>query len=248
MYTTKEISVYGTEQEFITTFVNELVSADDRITCQTDIAEEFASTENNPNIMLNIAGVGFLQLSRGSALSNGTQGYTFNLLINGIKKVTALLNFNGNSVASNKYNSVITRTWKFIAHKQNGFQIVKIYNYQLTFNGNCNLYFVSINEENMNLCLANGSTNSGIKFDITGEFVRTDDTAKGIVYRISTRINYKCYDGSVEIIKNKAFTTSNILAYTFDGFYDCSYVPAGSVVTVDSENYIAIDEHTLAKI
>lgn len=46
-YVNKIISINGTEKDFIKAFANELTSADNRITCETDIDAEFANEDSS---------------------------------------------------------------------------------------------------------------------------------------------------------------------------------------------------------
>ncbi len=248
MYTTKEVSVEGTEIEFITTFVNELMAADGNITCQTDITAEFADTANTPKIILNIAGMGVLHLTRSKSLSDGTASYTFDLLVNGASEATATMTFNGNVASGNIYDKVVTRKWKFVVHKQENFRIIKLSSYSQSVKDTYSLCFVSINNENMNLCMPKARRTTNSNFYLDGNLIRIDDAAKGITCKFAARLPYRNYDGSVEIIKNKVLLVDDVYYYTFSGFYDCSYVPKDSIVTIDNVNYIALDEHTLAKM
>lgn len=245
MYITKEVSIEGTEQEFITAFLNELTSANSNIVCNTDIANEFADTGNTPNILLNIAGMGVLQLTRNKPLSDATSTYTFNLFVNNAVKASTGMIFNNNS-SSSKYDAVITRTYKFVMHTQEDFQIIKLSDYNKSVYDTYSLCFVSINSESVNLCMPQAISSN--KFSLGNNFIRIDSTAKGTTSKLATRIPYRNYDGSVEIIKNKVLVVNDIYYYTTSAFYDCSYVSKNSIVTIDGANYIALDEHTLAKM
>ena len=46
-YINKSVSINGTEKDFIKAFANELTSADNRITCETDIDAEFANEDSS---------------------------------------------------------------------------------------------------------------------------------------------------------------------------------------------------------
>lgn len=245
MYITKEVSIEGTEQEFITAFINEFTSANSNIVCNTDIANEFADTGNTPNILLHIAGMGVLQLTRSKPLSDGSASYTFSLFVNNVVKASASISFNNNP-ASSKYDSITTRTYKFVMHTQEDFQIIKLSDYNKSVYDTYSLCFVSINNEGMNLCMPQAISSN--KFSLSNNFIRIDSTAKGTTGKLATRIPYRNYDGSVEIIKNKVLVVNDVYYYTTSAFYDCSYVSKNSVVTIDGANYIALDEHTLAKM
>ena len=243
MYITKEVSIEGTEQEFITAFVNELTSANSNIVCNTDIANEFADTGNTPNILLHIAGMGVLQLTRNKPLSNIGSIYTFSLFVNNAVKASTSMSFNN---APNEYDYITTRTYKFVMHTQEDFQIIKLSDYNKSVYDTYSLCFVSINSEDMNLCMPQAISSN--KFSLSNNFIRIDSTAKGTTSKLTTRIPYRNYDGSVEIIKNKVLVVNDVYYYTTSAFYDCSYVSKNSVVTIDGANYIALDEHTLAKM
>ena len=243
MYITKEVSIEGTEQEFITAFINELTSANSNIVCNTDIANEFADTGNTPNILLHISGMGVLQLTRSRPLSNTGSNYTFSLFVNNVVKASTNINFNN---APNEYDSITTRTYKFVMHTQEDFQIIKLSDYNKSVYDTYSLCFVSINSEDMNLCMPQAISSN--KFSLSNNFIRIDSTAKGTTSKLATRIPYRNYDGSVEIIKNKVLVVNDVYYYTTSAFYDCSYVSKNSVVTIDGANYIALDEHTLAKM
>ena len=96
-YVNKTVSINGTEKDFIKAFANELTSADNRITCETDIDAEFANEDSSyiPTIIFNINNCYKIKLIRGSAIAGKTYLYNIKAAINNIDKSSVSLNFLG---------------------------------------------------------------------------------------------------------------------------------------------------------
>uniref|UniRef100_UPI00131A56FA hypothetical protein n=1 Tax=Pseudoruminococcus massiliensis TaxID=2086583 RepID=UPI00131A56FA len=96
-YVNKIISINGTEKDFIKAFANELTSADNKITCETDIDAEFANEDSSHiiTIIFNVNNCYKIKLIRAVAINRATSQYNIQTVINNVDKSSAGLLFLG---------------------------------------------------------------------------------------------------------------------------------------------------------
>ena len=228
-YINKSISIYGTEKDFIKTVVNELTTADSRIVCETDIDTEFANenTSHQIRITLNVNNCYKLRFVR-EAKSQSVNYWYMEQVINDI--VT-----NGTKVyySNSVYNidDVVTRTWKmiFVSNDNAIAMIFGSYNSDMKNSYSYNVF--SYHENGFNVVSLIPNEPAASKSALSAELLRTDESSKNEVYKISAnRLNYSRGE-DVEIIESKVLFKSDV-----------------AILLIDSLRYFAFDTNTLIKI
>ena len=245
-YINKSISIYGTEKDFIKTVVNELTAADSRIVCETDIDTEFANedTSHQIRIALNVNNCYKLRFAR-EAKSQSVNYWYMEQVVN--DTVT-----NGAKVyySNTLYNidDVATRTWKmiFVSNDNAIAMIFGNYNSDMTNSYSYNVF--SYHENGFNVVSLIPNEPAASKSALSAELLRTDESNKNEVYKISVnRLNYSRGD-DVEIIESKVLFKSDIAEHDMKNVCDCSNVVAKNILLIDSVRYFAFDTNTLIKI
>ena len=238
-YIEKTISVYGTELEFLQTFINAITAADSKITCTTnDLETQFETSTNTPTFTLSVDGIYTITFTRGYTLSSTDYRY-----------VVTSPTFDGNLnleyySGSAAYNAKTTRTWKFsvVANSEN------IYLKLAVRNGNLNsptAKWLSIKNNTISACAVQfGSTNI-----MSSGFVSTGGQAYARVNRLP--YTYNSSDSTkIELIKSKTFVegyTAN-RAFETGKIIDSTTVTADQVISINSTKYYALDSNTLMEI
>lgn len=240
----KTVSVLGTEIEFIKAFVEEITKYND-ITCDTDIDEQFASTENTPQIVLNVGDTGQIIMTRVSALSSTNTGYSMSAKI-GNYTFSSSPNICYSAYTST--TSVTNRAWKFTVIDNDNAIFVAIYPHDadLSSSSVACLSYLLCKTTNFNLVVAN--TNKFSYNHINNIAFATDEETSRSFKVVNRMGAYNMPLGEIEIVKNKAFLSGTSKAFNFDGMYDCSNVNADTVIAVEGVNYYALDVCTLMKI
>ena len=239
-YINKSVSINGTEIEFIKAFVNELTSADSRITCETDIDAEFANEDTyTPTIILNVNNCYKIKLKRGGSLSTLTNNYYISLIVNDKENNSVGFVF---SAQRNVYSSVATRAFNFMFMSNDNAIAILFGGYNQSLPTTYSYNVMSYHEQEFNV-VAYNSTIIASK----SEFIRTDESNKNETYKTTNRLIYS-RDEDVEIIESKPLLQNNSVVYDMKNIYDCSNVLAGNILLIDSNRYFAIDSNTLIKI
>lgn len=245
-YINKSISIYGTEKDFIKTVVNELTTADSRIVCETDIDTEFANenTSHQIRIALNVNNCYKLRFVR-EAKSQSVNYWYMEQVINDI--VT-----NGTKVyySNTLYNidAVATRTWKmiFVSNDNAIAMIFGNYNSDMTNSYSYNVF--SYHENGFNVVSLIPNEPAASKPALSAELLRTDESNKNEVYKISVnRLNYSRGD-DVEIIESKVLFKSDVAEHDMKNVCDCSTVATKNILLIDNLRYFAFDTNTLIKV
>lgn len=245
-YINKSISIYGTEKDFIKTVVNELTAADSRIVCETDIDTEFANedTSHQIRIALNVNNCYKLRFAR-EAKSQSVNYWYMEQVVN--DTVT-----NGAKVyySNTLYNidDVATRTWKmiFVSNDNAIAMIFGSYNSDMTNSYSYNVF--SYHENGFNVVSLIPNEPAASKSALSAELLRTDESNKNEVYKISVnRLNYSRGD-DVEIIESKVLFKSDVAEHDMKNVCDCSNVVAKNILLIDNLRYFAFDTNTLIKV
>ncbi len=245
----KTISMSSTEKDFIKAFVAALTSADSRITCNTNIDEQFANTESGAKVsfVFNIDNIYNLQFVRAKANSEGVNNYALDLMFNGNSYKLYHNRNNELWFYESRYvlgpNILNTRCWSFSL---------------LTTNNVIDLWIGGINanmlSDSTNVMSIHTANFNAVGYTDTSEnpiptvFNRTDTTDNGVQYRFYDCFNYNAGVDSIVYTKHKPILNGTDLCFDFDGLYDCSMVPTNSIVSLSDGNYYALNSHTLAKI
>lgn len=245
-YINKSISIYGTEKDFIKAVVDELTSADSRIVCETDIDTEFANddTSHKVKVIFNVNGCYKLRFAR-EVKSQSVNYWYMEQVVN--DTVT-----NGAKVyySNTLYNidDVATRTWKmiFVSNDNAIAMIFGSYNSDMTNSYSYNVF--SYHENGFNVVSLIPNETAASKSALSAELLRTDESNKNEVYKISVnRLNYS-RGKDVEIIESKVLFKSDVAEHDMKNVCDCSTVATKNILLIDNLRYFAFDTNTLIKV
>ena len=242
-YINKTVSINGTEKDFIKAFANELTSADNKITCETDIDAEFAN-ENSSHIITIIFDVNNcykIKLIRAVPINRATYQYNIQTVINNVDKSSAGLYFLGTTKPA---TDIATRTFNFMLISNDNTVVMLFSDHNQSLPNAYKYNLMSYHEQNFNIVAYSNSINT---IASKSEFIRTDENHKGEIYKTTNRLLYS-RDENVEIIESKPLLQNSSAVYDMKNVYDCSNVTAGSILIIDSNKYFAVDSNTLIKI
>ena len=240
-YVNKTVSINGTEKDFIKAFANELTSADNKITCETDIDAEFANEDSSHiiTIIFNVNNCYKIKLIRAVAINRATYQYNIQTVVNNVDKSSASLYFLS---TMKTVTDIATRTFNFMLISNDNAIAILFGGYNRTLPNTYDYNLISYHEQDFNI-IACGTNTIASK----SEFIRTDENHKGEIYKTTNRLLYS-RDENVEIIESKPLVQNNIVVHDMKSVYDCSNVLAGNILIIDSNKYFAIDSNTLIKI
>ena len=242
-YINKSVSINGTEKDFIKAFANELTSADNRITCETDIDAEFANEDSSHiiTIIFDVNNCYKIKLIRAVAINRATSQYNIQTVINNVDKSSAGLLFLG---ATKFVTDIATRTFNFMLISNDNTVVMLFGDYNQSLPNAYKYNLMSYHEQNFNIVAYSNSINT---IASKSEFIRTDENHKGEIYKTTNRLLYS-RDENVEIIESKPLLQNSSAVYDIKNVYDCSNVTSGSILIIDSNKYFAVDSNTLIKI
>ena len=242
-YINKSVSINGTEKDFIKAFANELTSADNRITCETDIDAEFANEDSSHiiTIIFDVSNCYKIKLIRAVAINRATYQYNIQTVVNNVDKSSANLYFLG---TTKPVTDITTRTFNFMLISNDNTVVMLFGDYNQSLPNVYKYNLMSYHEQDFNVIAYSNSINT---IASKSEFIRTDENHKGEIYKITNRLLYS-RDENVEIIESKPLVQNNIVVHDMKSVYDCSNVLAGNILIIDSNKYFAIDSNTLIKI
>jgi len=239
-YINKSVSINGTEKDFIKAFANELTSADNKITCETDIDAEFANEDSSHiiTIIFDVNNCYKVKLIRAVAINRATSQYNIQTVVNNVDKSSAGLLFLG---ATKFVTDIATRTFNFMLISNDNAIAILFGGYNRTLPNTYDYNLISYHEQDFNVTAYSTNTIAS-----KSEFIRTDENHKGEIYKTTNRLLYS-RDENVEIIESKPLLQNSSAVYDMKNVYDCSNVTAGSILIIDSNKYFAVDSNTLIK-
>ena len=239
-YINKSVSINGTEKDFIKAFANELTSADNKITCETDIDAEFANEDSSHiiTIIFDVNNCYKIKLIRAVAINRATYQYNIQTVINNVDKSSAALYFLD---VSKGVTDIATRTFNFMLISNDNTVVMLFGDYNQSLPNVYKYNLMSYHEQDFNVIAYNLNSIAS-----KSEFIRTDENHKGEIYKTTNRLRYS-RDENVEIIESKPLVQNNIAVHDMKNVYDCSNVLAGNILIIDSNKYFAIDSNTLIK-
>ena len=242
-YVNKIISINGTEKDFIKAFANELTSADNRITCETDIDAEFANEDSSHiiTIIFNVNNCYKIKLIRAVAINRATYQYNIQTVVNNVDKSSAGLYFLGTTKPA---TDIATRTFNFMLISNDSTVVMLFGDYNQSLPNVYKYNLMSYHEQDFNVIAYSNSINT---IASKSEFIRTDENHKGEIYKTTNRLLYS-RDENVEIIESKPLLQNSSAVYDMKNVYDCSNVLAGSILSFGDNRYFSIDTNTLIKI
>ena len=240
-YINKSVSINGTEKDFIKAFANELTSADNRITCETDIDAEFANEDSSHiiTIIFDVNNCYKIKLTRGIIIGGNTYQYNIQTVINNVDKSNANLYY---SSVSKAVTDIATRTFNFMLISNDNTVVMLFSDHNQSLPNVYKYNLMSYHEQDFNVIAYNLNSIAS-----KSEFIRTDENHKGEIYKTTNRLLYS-RDENVEIIESKPLVQNNIAVHDMKSVYDCSNVLAGNILIIDSNKYFAVDSNTLIKI
>ena len=240
-YINKSVSINGTEKDFIKAFANELTSADNKITCETDIDAEFANEDSSHiiTIIFDVSNCYKIKLIRAVAINRATYQYNIQTVVNNVDKSSANLYFLG---TTKPVTDIATRTFNFMLISNDNAIAILFGGYNRTLPNTYDYNVMSYHEQDFNVIAYNLNSIAS-----KAEYIRTDENHQGETYKITNRLLYS-RDEDVEIIESKPLVQNNIVVHDMKSVYDCSNVLAGNILIIDSNKYFAIDSNTLIKI
>ena len=242
-YVNKTVSINGTEKDFIKAFANELTSADNRITCETDIDAEFANEDSSHiiTIIFDVSNCYKIKLIRAVAINKSTYQYNIQTVINNVDKSSAGLFF---SSAMKFVTDIATRTFNFMLISNDNTVVMLFSDHNQSLPNAYKYNLMSYHEQDFNVIAYSNSINT---IASKSEFIRTDENHKGEIYKTTNRLLYS-RDENVEIIESKPLLQNSSAVYDMKNVYDCSNVLAGSILSFGDNRYFSIDTNTLIKI
>lgn len=240
-YINKSVSINGTEKDFIKAFANELTSADNRITCETDIDAEFANEDSSHiiTIIFDVSNCYKIKLIRAVAINKSTYQYNIQTVINNVDKSSAGLFF---SSAMKFVTDIATRTFNFMLISNDNTVVMLFSDHNQSLPNAYKYNLMSYHEQDFNVIAYNLNSIAS-----KAEYIRTDENHQGETYKITNRLLYS-RDENVEIIESKPLVQNNIVVHDMKSVYDCSNVTANNILLIDNNRYFAVDSNTLIKI
>ena len=242
-YVNKTVSINGTEKDFIKAFANELTSADNRITCETDIDAEFANEDSSHiiTIIFDVNNCYKIKLIRAVAINRATYQYNIQTVVNNVDKSSANLYFLG---TTKPVTDIATRIFNFMLISNDNTVVMLFGDYNQSLPNVYKYNLMSYHEQDFNVIAYSNSINT---IASKSEFIRTDENHKGEIYKTTNRLLYS-RDENVEIIESKPLVQNNIAVHDMKSVYDCSNVLAGNILSFEDNRYFSIDTNTLIKI
>ena len=241
-YVNKIISINGTEKDFIKAFANELTSADNKITCETDIDAEFANEDSSHiiTIIFDVNNCYKIKLIRAVAINRATSQYNIQTVVNNVDKSSTGLLFLG---LTKFVADIATRTFNFMLISNDNTVVMLFSDHNQSLPNAYKYNLMSYHEQDFNVIAYSNSINT---IASKAEYIRTDENHQGETYKTTNRLLYS-RDENVEIIESKPFLQNSSAVYDMKNVYDCSNVTSGSILIIDSNKYFAIDSNTLIK-
>lgn len=238
-YYNKTVSVYGTELQFIQKLIEEITSADSRITCTTDdIDEQFADASATPTFSFNFAGWDTITFTRSNS------GFATDYLIRSTTNTSAYSSISF-TYPSQGRGANITRTYSFrIAGNSQAisFEIAG--------------YSVNIQTPDMQLVVINNGSISGTAiasssgaYGIRKPLVMSDNSSVQKVDRLPYA--YNSQDTSlIEYSESKTFLSESSpnRAFSLSKLRDVTATVPRTTISLDGQRYYVLDQYTIMEV
>ena len=237
-YYNKTVNIYGTELQFIQKLIEEITSADSRITCTTDdIEEQFADDSATPTFSFDFAGWDTITFTRIG--SGATNAYI-------VRSTTNTSSYSSISfISSSTYRANdTTRTYSFrIAGNSQAisFEIAG--------------YNTAIQTPNMQLVVINNGSISGTAIASSQEYgirkllVMSDNSSVQKVDRLP--YVYNSQDTSLlEYSESKTFLSgsSTNRAFSISKMRDVTATVPRTTISLDGQRYYVLDQYTIMEV
>lgn len=238
-YYNKTVSVYGTELQFIQKLIEEITSADSRITCLTDdIEEQFADTSVKPTFSFDFAGWDTITFTR-----NGSASAT-DYLIRSTTNTSAYSSITFIS-SSTVRTYTTTRTYSFRIAGNSQIISFEVAGHNSTIQ-TPNLQFVVINNGSISGTAVASSTGT---YGIQRTFVMSDNSSVQKVDRLP--YTYNSQDTSLlEYSESKTFLSgsSTNRAFSLSKMRDVTATVPRTTISLDGQRYYVLDQYTIMEV
>lgn len=238
-YYNKTVSVYGTELQFIQKLIEEITSADSRITCTTgDIEEQFADASAIPTFSFSFAGWDTITFTRDG--SDATYSYVVRSTTN-----------------TSTYGS-ISFTYPPTYRKATG---TRTYSFRIAGNSQAISfeiaeYNVTIQTPKMQLVVINNGSISGTavtsswgEYGIQKTLIMSDNSSVKKVDRLPYA--YNSQDTSLlEYSESKTFLSesSTNRAFSLSKMRDVTATVPRTTISLDGQRYYVLDQYTIMEV
>lgn len=238
-YYNKTVSVYGTELQFVQKLIEEITSADSRITCLTDdIEEQFADSSATPTFSFSFAGwdtITFTRVGSDSATDYRIRSTTNTSAYSSITFISP----------STARTSTKTRTYSFRIAGNSQAISFEIAGYNTT-----------IQTPDMQLVVINNGSVSGTavassraEYGIQKTFVMSDNSSVQKVDRLPYA--YNSQDTSLlEYSESKTFLSgsSTNMAFSLSKMRDVTATVPRTTISLDGQRYYVLDQYTIMEV
>lgn len=238
-YYNKTVSVYGTELQFVQKLIEEITSADSRITCLTDdIDEQFADDSATPTFSFNFVGWDTITFTR-----NGS-GMASNYIVSSTTNTSAYSMIYFTSLPVSRDDNT-TRTYSFrIAGNSQAisFEIAG--------------YNDNTQTPDMQLVVINNGSISGTavasspgEYGIQKTLIMSDNSSVQKVDRL--QYAYNSQDTSLlEYSESKTFLSgsSTNRAFSLSKMRDVTATVPRTTISLDGQRYYVLDQYTIMEV
>ena len=238
-YYNKTVSVYGTELQFVQKLIEEITSADSRITCTTDdIEEQFADDSATPTFSFNFAGWDTITFTR-----NGS-GTASSYVVRSTTNTSAYgaINFTSSSVGR---DANTTRMYSFRIAGNSQAISFEIAGHNTTIQAHTMQLVVINNGSVSGTAIASSSGAYGIQ----KTFVMSDNSSVQKVDRLP--YTYNSQDTSLlEYSESKTFISgsSTNRAFSLSKMRDVTATVPGTTINLDGQRYYVLDQYTIMEV
>ena len=237
-YYNKTVNIYGTELQFIQKLIEEITSADSRITCTTDdIEEQFADASATPTFSFDFAGWDTITFTRIG--SGATNAYI-------VRSTTNTSSYSSISfISSSTYRANdTTRTYSFRIAGNSQAISFEIAGYNTT-----------IQTPTMQLVVINNGSISGTAIASSQEYgirkllVMSDNSSVQKVDRLP--YVYNSQDTSLlEYSESKTFLSgsSTNRAFSISKMRDVTATVPRTTISLDGQRYYVLDQYTIMEV
>lgn len=241
-YYNKTVSVYGTELQFVQKLIEEITSADSRITCLTDdIEEQFADASATPTFSFSFAGWDTITFTRNGA------GVTSSYSVRSTTNTTsgAYIHFSSpssSSLVGRDDNTTRTYSFRIAGNSQAiSFEIAT--------------YDNTIQTPNMQLVVINNGSISGTAVSTSQEYgiqktlIMSDNSSVRKVDRLP--YTYNSQDTSLlEYSESKTFLSgsSTNRAFSLSKMRDVTATVPRTTISLDGQRYYVLDQYTIMEV
>ena len=238
-YYNKTVSIYGTELQFVQKLIEEITSADSRITCLTDdIDEQFADYSTTPTFSFSFAGWDTITFTRNDY--GATNTYIVRSTTN--TSTYGAIFFTSSTVYR---NTTATRTYSFRIAGNSQAISFEIAEHNTTIQ-TPNMQFVVINNGSISGTAVASSSGA---YGIQRTFVMSDNSSVQKVDRLPYA--YNSQDTSLlEYSESKTFLSGNSTnrAFSLSKMRDVTATVPRTTISLDGQRYYVLDQYTIMEV